>query len=51
MGGNDIAPTMNYLFSVVQDLQSKVDVLTKRSKNTGVIFNQQAFSSKSEFGQ
>ncbi len=36
MGGNVVALTMNYLFSVVQDLQSKVDVLTERPKNTRV---------------
>ncbi len=39
----------NYLFGLICDLQAKVDVLTERSKNTGVIFQQVAFSSKAEF--
>ena len=41
--------TANYLFGLIQDLQAKVDVLTERSKNTEVIFQQVAFSSEAEF--
>jgi hypothetical protein len=41
--------TGNYLFGLIRYLQAKVDVLTKRSKNTGVIFQQVAFSSEAEF--
>jgi hypothetical protein len=34
---------------MIRDLQVKIGVLTKRSKNTGVIFDRQAFSSKAKF--
>jgi hypothetical protein len=41
--------TGNYLFGLICDLQAKVDNLTEQSKNTGVIFQQVAFSSEAEF--
>jgi hypothetical protein len=49
IGGSDTPLTMKTLFLMVCDLQAKVDLLTKRSKNTGVIFNRHAFASKLEF--
>ena len=49
VGGNEIVITANYLFGLIRDLQAKVDVLTERSKNTGVIFKQIAFTSEAEF--
>jgi hypothetical protein len=45
LGGSNMQLTMNMLFSMVCDLQAEVDVLTKRSKNTGVIFDRYAFAS------
>lgn len=39
IGGNDTVITANYLFGLIRDLQSKVEILTERSKNTGVIFS------------
>jgi hypothetical protein len=48
--GCETVITANYLFGLIQDLQeAKVDVLTERSKNMGVIFQQVAFSSEAEF--
>ena len=44
--GCETVITANYLFGLIQDLQAKVDVLTERSKNTGVIFQQVAFPLK-----
>ncbi len=38
IGGNENIITANYLCGMIWELQSKVEVLTKRSKNTGVIF-------------
>jgi hypothetical protein len=49
VGGCDTVLTSNYLFGLIRELQAKVDVLTERSKNTGVIFQQVAFSSEAEF--
>jgi hypothetical protein len=49
VGGCETVITGNYLFGLIRDLQAKVDVLTKCSKNTGVIFQQVAFSSVAEF--
>ncbi len=42
-------PRPSLLFTMVCDLQAKVEVLTERSKNTGVIFDRKAFSSETEF--
>jgi len=41
--------TSYFLFGLICELQAKVDVLTERSKNTGIIFQQVAFSSEAEF--
>ena len=49
IGGSKVIISANYLFGMLRDLQVKVDVLTERSKNTGVIFGELAFASKSEF--
>ncbi len=49
VGGSDTALSVNLLFRMIRDLQAKVDILTKRSKNTGIIFNYQAFASEAEF--
>ncbi len=49
VGGCETVLTSNYLFGLIRELQAKVDVLTERSKNTGVIFQQVAFSSEAEF--
>ena len=49
VGGSEMVLTGNYLFGLIRDLQAKVEVLTERSKNTGVIFQQVAFSSEAEF--
>ncbi len=49
VGGCETVITGNYLFGLIRDLQAKVDVLTKCLKNTGVIFQQVAFSSEAEF--
>ncbi len=46
IGGGERGLTANCLFGLIQDLQARVDVLTERSKNTGVIFRQVAFSSE-----
>jgi len=48
VGGTETVITANYLFGMIRDLQAKVDILTKRSKNTGVIFQRLAFSSEAE---
>ncbi len=48
VGGNEMVLTVIFLFGLMHELQAKVDVLTKYSKNTGVIFQQIAFSSKAE---
>jgi hypothetical protein len=45
VGGSEIIISANYLFGMIRELQAKVDVLTERSKNTGVIFGQLAFAS------
>ncbi len=49
VGGCETVITANYPFGLIRDLQAKVDVLTECSKNTGVIFQQVAFSSEAEF--
>ena len=49
VGGSEMVLTGNYLFGLIRDLQAKVEVLTEQSKNTGVIFQQVAFSSEVEF--
>ena len=49
VGGCEMVLTSNYLFGLICELQAKVDVLTERSKNTGVIFQQVAFFSEAEF--
>jgi hypothetical protein len=49
VGGNKVVISANYLFNMVRELQAKVDILTERSKNTGVIFGQLAFASEAEF--
>ncbi len=49
VGGCETIITANYPFGLIRDLQAKVDVLTERSKNTGVIFQQVAFSYEAEF--
>ncbi len=49
IGGSDTPLTMNIMCLMVCNLQAKVDLLTERSKNTGVIFNRHAFASKSQF--
>ena len=49
VGGCEMVLTSNYLFRLICELQAKVDVLTERSKNTGVIFQQVVFSSEAEF--
>jgi hypothetical protein len=49
IGGNATTVTATMLFSMVRDLQAKVEVLTERLKNTGVIFDRKAFSSETEF--
>jgi len=49
IGGNATTLTATMLFTMVHELQAKVEVLTERSKNTGVIFDRKAFSSETEF--
>ncbi len=49
VGGNKVVISDNYLFSMVRELQAKVDILIEHSKNTGVIFGQLAFASEAEF--
>ena len=49
VGGCETVLMSNYLFGLIRELQAKVDVLTERSKNIGVIFLQVAFSSEAEF--
>ena len=49
VGGKETVITANYFFGMIRDLQAKVDILTERSKNTGVIFQHLAFSSEAEF--
>jgi hypothetical protein len=49
IGGSEVVISANYLFGMLQDLQVKIDVLTERSKNTGMIFGELAFTSESEF--
>ena len=50
IGGTETVITANYLFGLIRDLQAKLEILTERSKNTGVIFQHLAFSSEAEFG-
>ncbi len=49
IGENAMFLTANMLFTMVRDLQAKVDILTKGSKSTGVIFDLRAFSLETEF--
>ncbi len=49
IGGNATSLMVSMLFTMVRDLQAKVDVLTDWSKGTGVIFNRKAFASESGF--
>ncbi len=47
--GTDTPLAVNLLFNIIRNLQIKVGVLTEWSKNTGVIFDRQAFSSETKF--
>ncbi len=49
IGGNANPLTANLLFTMIRDLQAKVDILTEWSKSTGVIFDRRAFLSESKF--
>jgi hypothetical protein len=49
VGGKEVVISANYLFSMVRELQAKVDILTECSKNTGFIFGQLAYASEAEF--
>ena len=49
VGGVTIDLSINDLFSMIQDLKAKQDVLMDRSRNTGIMFNNQAFALKFEF--
>ncbi len=49
VGGTETTLTANMLFDLVQELQAKVDLLAEQAKNTGVIFNDVAFNSESEY--
>ena len=49
VGGVTIDLSVNALFSMIQDLKAKQDVLMDRSSNTGIMFNNQAFASELEF--
>jgi hypothetical protein len=49
IGVNEQDLTMFLVFSMICELKAKVEVLTDRSKNTGVIFEGRAFASESEF--
>jgi hypothetical protein len=49
IGGNATPLTANLLFTMIRDLQAKVDILTEQSKSTGVIFDRRAFLSETEF--
>ncbi len=46
MGGSKVAILANYLFGKIKELQAEVDILTERSKKTGVIFGQLPFALK-----
>jgi len=48
VSGMDTPITANMLFSLVQELQGKVDMLTERAKHTGIMFDGIAFNSESE---
>ena len=49
IGGCDTPLSATLLFQMIQDLQAKVAILTKRSKNTGIIFDRLAFASEAKF--
>jgi hypothetical protein len=49
VGGTETTLTTNMLFDLKQELQAKVDLLAERAKNAGVIFNDVAFNSESEY--
>jgi hypothetical protein len=49
IGGNATPLTANLLFTMIRDLQAKVDILTEQSKSTGVIFDRRAFLSETKF--
>jgi hypothetical protein len=49
ISGSETVIAVNYLFGLVSNLQAKIDVLTKWSKSTGMIFQQLAFLSEAEF--
>jgi hypothetical protein len=49
VGGSNTALTVRLLFRMIPELQAKVDILTERSKNAGIIFDRCAFLSEAEF--
>jgi hypothetical protein len=49
IGGTTSPLTVSMLFTMVSDLQAKVDILNKHSKSTKVIFDCKAFALKTDF--
>ncbi len=50
VGGVDFKLSINSLFGLVRSLEAKVQVLSDRTKNTGVQFGDLTFASESKFG-
>jgi hypothetical protein len=49
VGGVSMDLTMNALFAMVRTLEAKVQVLSDRTKNTGIQFGNIAYASETEF--
>jgi hypothetical protein len=49
VGGTPFELSMNSVFSLVKSLEAKIQVLTERSTNMGIIFGDLAFASEREF--
>ncbi len=50
VGGVDFKLSINLLFGLVRSLEAKIQILSDRTKNTGVQFRDLAFASENEFG-
>jgi hypothetical protein len=49
VGGVDVDLSINSLFCLVTTLEAKVQILSERAKNTGVLFHDVAYASEKEF--
>ena len=49
IGGNLVLVLFGQLFQKMREMEAKVEVLTKRAKNMGVLFGRWGFPSEAEF--